>query len=180
MPRLRPLAFALAIVLVLPGCRRTEDVAPPPPPPPPPPPHAQSEEEPDDRAPRRVRPIACPANGVIDTARVRIDARGGRLGVRAGDTLVVPPNGVSEPRTFTMYRSSRTQLVTEVRADGPVDSVQLQLSFARCRPPDLTRLFIARMENDSTGVPLGGGVHEGRGVVIVRLESLSPYAIASN
>jgi hypothetical protein len=178
MPRLRPLAFALLMVLVLPGCRRTRDADPPPPPSQPP--HEQPGEEPDDGVARPVRPIACPATGTIDTVRARIDPAGGRLGIRAGDTLVVPPNGVREPRTFTMYRSSRTHLVTEVSADGAVDSVQLQLSFARCRPPDLTRLFIARMESDSIGLPLGGGVHEARGVVIVRLESLSPYAIASN
>jgi hypothetical protein len=129
----------------------------------------------------RAVPIACPRAGPLDTVHASIGPRGGRFDAGDGGMIEVPRGGVPQDRRFTIHRASAERMVVEITADGPIDSVYLTLSFAGCPPRgNPADLFIARMESDTLGVRLDGTVSPRDRTVTVRLDHLSPYAIATH
>ena len=127
----------------------------------------------------RVRLLRCPSSGPMQPQSMVIGPGGGGFRTPAGDSLYVPPGGVSAEQTFTLGRVPNGQAMTvEAQSSGPINEVHLFLNFARCPPGfDPTRLLVARAVSESEGDPVGGAVSGS--YVWTRLSSLSPYAIAS-
>jgi hypothetical protein len=127
--------------------------------------------------------LTCPGGGTGQSHRKRIGAAGDTILLDSGHLLVVPPDAVSAPRTFTLREPASPQvfvIATDDQGTPFQRDVSLVISYARCQQQvDPARLRMFRVRADTMHDDLNGRPGEGRTFRSDQLSRLSNFALAS-